>query len=108
MTTTYNAFCVYLGLCRQTLGSVLMPLKPAVSLQSNRNSIISFFLSNSQPVSVKLYNASGAEIASLVNENLGSGLHSIDLSNRNISAGCYAVRIHTGASSFVRSISIVR
>jgi hypothetical protein len=69
---------------------------------------IEFSLPHSDHVTVTVYNLSGHQIASLVNQNLGQGGHSIAWNTRNLAAGCYTVRLRTGANTYVKSISIFR
>jgi hypothetical protein len=72
------------------------------------DAIIEFSLPHSDRVTVAIYNLSGHQIASLVNQNLGQGGHSIPWNTRNLAAGRYTVRMQAGANTYVKSISIFR
>jgi ligand-binding sensor domain-containing protein len=75
---------------------------------ANSNATIEFSLPSADHISLSVYNLAGHEIASLINQNLASGRHSISWNTRNIAAGCYSVRLRVGANTFVRSVPIVR
>jgi hypothetical protein len=70
--------------------------------------IIGFSLVYSEQVSVKIYNLSGHEVATLVNKHLVSGSYSINWDTRNIALGCYLLSMQAGLKTFVRSIPIFR
>jgi hypothetical protein len=76
--------------------------------RSNSYVAIEFSLPHSEQTSAKIFNLSGHEIASLVNENPGSGKCRFLWNTRNIAPGCYAVRLRVGANTYIRSISVTR
>jgi hypothetical protein len=78
------------------------------STQSNHNVAISFFLAKSQPVTLKIYNISGREIALLVNKYLGAGEQRISWDTKNLAPGCYTVRMQAGSNIYVKNISVSR
>jgi hypothetical protein len=82
--------------------------KLAIPSRSNHLAVIGFSLLHSDLVSVKIYNSSGREIATLVNKNFGPGSHSANWDTKNIAAGCYTVRMQVGTNSYVRSVPILR
>jgi hypothetical protein len=69
---------------------------------------LDFFLPHSDPVTVKIYNPSGHEIASLVSKYFESGQHSLTWNTRNVAAGCYIVKMQTGAMTLVKSLLLLR
>ena len=75
---------------------------------NNPNVTIEFSLPHSDKVTLTVYNLSGHEIASLVNQNLGQGSHRITWNTRNFAAGCYTVRLRAGSNAYVKSIPIFR
>jgi hypothetical protein len=77
-------------------------------IRSNHTVVISFSLFHSDQVTVRIYNLSGRETATLVNKNLASGSHSVNWDTKNIAAGCYTVRMQAGTNTYVRSIPIMR
>jgi len=83
-------------------------LKIYSSSHGNPDVTIEFLLPHSDKVTVTVYNLSGHEIASLVNNNLSQGSHSIQWNTRNLAAGCYTVRMQAGANTYVKSVPIVR
>lgn len=75
---------------------------------ANSNATTEFSLPQPDQVTVKIYNLSGHEIATLVNKNLGSGTHSVTWNTRNVAAGCYLVKMQAGSNSFVKSIPVFK
>jgi photosystem II stability/assembly factor-like uncharacterized protein len=78
---------------------------------SNRNSpyvTIEFSLQHSAQVHIDIYNLSGYKLKSIVNKYLISGSHSFSFDARDISGGCYTVRMQAGLNSNTKSIPIFR
>jgi hypothetical protein len=78
----------------------IIPLSYSVS--------IAFSLLHSEQVSVKVYNLSGYETASLVNKNFTAGSHCVKWGTKNNAPGCYIIRMNAGADSYVKSVSIYK
>ena len=77
------------------------------SAKANDSKIhLEFFLSHSDFVSLKVFDITGHETATLVNKNLESGTHSILWYTRNIPASFYIARMQTGSNTCVRSVPI--
>jgi hypothetical protein len=76
--------------------------------QSSHNVAISFFLAQSQRVTLKIYNLFGREIAMLVNRTLEAGKQKISWNTKDMAEGCYAVRIQAGSNIFVKNILVSR
>ena len=93
---------------QQTLSPISTDFNLATSAQSNHNIAISFFLSQSQPVDLNIYNVSGREVARSANRNLEAGKHSISWDTRDMAAGCYAVRMQAGSHVYVKNILVSR
>ena len=74
--------------------------------QSTHTVAINLFLAQSHLVTVKIYNLSGREIASLANSYLGAGMQSLSWDTRNMATGCYAARIQIGSSVYANSIAV--
>jgi hypothetical protein len=75
---------------------------------ANPNVSFEFSLLHSDQVTVKVYNLSGKEIATLVNGNLEPGAHSITWNAKNSATGCYLVKMQAGSNSFVRSVPVFK
>jgi ligand-binding sensor domain-containing protein len=82
--------------------------KVITSAQSNRNVTISFSLAKSQPVTLKIYNFSGREVATLVNKNFEAGAHTLSWSTWGVAVGCYAVRMQLGSNEYIKNILVSR
>jgi hypothetical protein len=80
----------------------------AASAQSNHIVAICFSLAQSQPITLKIYNISGREIATLVNRTLGAGAHSVAWNCRNVAMGCYVARMQVDKNVFVKNIPVYR
>jgi hypothetical protein len=93
--------------------------KPAQTLPENRFRIIMpnhsgsyatviFSLQHSERVSLRIYDISGCEMNSLVDQNLESGYHCLKWDVRNLAAGSYTIRAKAGADSYTKNISILK
>jgi photosystem II stability/assembly factor-like uncharacterized protein len=69
---------------------------------------ISFSLPKTEQVQVNVYDMSGCKIASLVNEHLESGPHSLTWNTRNVAAGYYIAKMQAGATTLVKSVPLFR
>jgi hypothetical protein len=67
---------------------------------------ISFTLPAASLVNLKIYNISGQEMATLVNERRTADLYEENLSTRNLSAGIYFCRLETEFGSLVRRMVV--
>lgn len=83
-------------------------LRVSSSNHTNSNAIIEFSMPHSDRVTVKIFNLSGHVMATLVDKNLESGSHSLNWDTKNITPGCYSVRIQVGEKCFVKSVPIFR
>jgi hypothetical protein len=76
--------------------------------RNNPNMSLDFSLPEAGHVAISMYNFSGREMISLVNEYMGPGAHSLSLNTRHMSAGRYAVRMLVGKSASEQSMTISR
>jgi hypothetical protein len=67
-----------------------------------------FSLSHSYQINLKIYSLSGYEIVTLANKYGEAGSHTVTWDTRNIPAGCYTLRMLTGAKIVAKSILIPR
>lgn len=63
----------------------------------NPSTQISYVLKNSGMVSVKVYDILGREVATLVNEEQTSGLHTLNFDASNLASGMYIYKIDAGS-----------
>ena len=98
------------GVLDNTQPKAVDPVNLRISSPSRTNPDIAlaFSLPHSDKVMVAVYNLSGHEIASLVNQYLGQGPHSITWNTRNVASGCYTVRLQAGDNIYTKSVSIFR
>lgn len=74
----------------------------------NPNTTISYNLPNSGYVSLKIYDILGNEVATLVNENMEAGKHSIDFSASNIVSGIYFYKLDFGSKSQIKKMTLLK
>jgi hypothetical protein len=65
-------------------------------------------VSNSDRVSLKVYDAVGREIASLVNEYLGAGEYTTRFDATNLSVGVYFYRLKAGSFTQVKKMTLLK
>jgi len=78
------------------------------SSHTNPDVTIEFSLLRSDQVTIKIYDLSGHEIATLAKKLFGSGSYALRWSTRTIASGCYTVRMQAGLNTYARSIPIFR
>ena len=61
----------------------------------SRNTTISFFLDRSEKVTLKVFDLSGREVTTLLNDELTSGEHSITLDTKDLPEGIYMLKLQT-------------
>jgi hypothetical protein len=69
---------------------------------------ISFVLEKSNHVNLKLYNDKGAEVKELLNANIESGVHQMEVNTSDLNAGLYVYRIVAGQLSQTKKLIIVK
>lgn len=69
---------------------------------------IVFELNNAEQVSLKVYNALGQEVATLVNGLRGSGQHQVSFNADEMSSGIYFYRLQTSSRSITRSMTLLK
>ncbi len=89
-------------------------LEQTLSLQNYPNpfsntTTISFSLKEASPISLKVLDNTGKEVASLLeNSTYSAGQHQIDLDGRHYSPGVYFYILHTSEGSITQKMNIVR
>ncbi|MBP3192692.1 T9SS type A sorting domain-containing protein [Natronogracilivirgula saccharolytica] len=59
-------------------------------------------------VSLKVYNALGQKVATLVNESLSSGSHTVTFDAGSLSSGIYIYQLHTGNGVVSRTMTLLK
>jgi hypothetical protein len=90
------------------LSQKLIDFNLSASAQTNHSVAISFSLAKSQPVTLKICNISGREIAAPINRNIEAGEHKLSWDTKNLAAGCYTVRMQVGSNVYVKNIPVSR
>jgi len=74
----------------------------------NPSTTISFKLTATQFVTLKVFNALGEEVSTLVNGNLNQGLHSVSFNANGLSSGFYIYRLESGNQVQVRKMMLLK
>ncbi len=74
----------------------------------NPSTTISFSLPNKEFVTLKIYDALGKEITTLVNEELNAGSYKNDWNAGNLTSGVYFYRLQAGKFSQTRKLMLVK
>ncbi|MCX6165889.1 MAG: T9SS type A sorting domain-containing protein, partial [Ignavibacteriae bacterium] len=69
---------------------------------------IDFDLPNDCNVSIKLYDITGREIKTLLNERKNAGYYTIDFTANNIASGVYFYRIVAGSYSEIKKMVLIK
>lgn len=76
------------------------PFNPATKIMFN--------IPSEDQVEIKVFNALGLEIATLINEKMPGGAHSIEFNAENLSSGIYFYRIISGKYSETKKMILLR
>ncbi len=68
----------------------------------NPTTQISFTLPAADAVTLAVYSSTGKQVATLLNEQLSAGLHTVTFNATNLPSGVYWYRLTTGSSSLVK------
>jgi hypothetical protein len=74
----------------------------------NPSTVISYQLPISSQVSLKVYDAIGREVTTLVNETKEAGYYSVTFDAKNLSTGIYFVRLQSGDKVQLKKMQLVR
>ena len=74
----------------------------------NPSTTISFSIQTDQFVTLKVFNAIGEEMATLINENLTRGTHNINFNADGLSSGFYIYRLESGNQVQVRKMMLLK
>jgi hypothetical protein len=74
----------------------------------NPSTTIKFALPQSSNVTLKVYNALGQEVSTLINQFMESGLHTINFDASNLNSGIYFYRLDSGQFSEVRKMTLIK
>jgi hypothetical protein len=74
----------------------------------NPNTKIQFSINESQPVTLKVFDVLGNEVATLVNQELTAGTYQYDFDASNLSSGVYYYKLQAGNFTETRKMILVR
>jgi len=74
----------------------------------NPTTNIQFSIPNFQFVSLKVYDALGREVATLVNENLEAGYYQRTFNANNLASGVYFTRLQSNGKQMMKKMLLVK
>jgi hypothetical protein len=74
----------------------------------NPSTTIKYSVSNEQLVTIKIYNALGNEVATLVNEIKPTGVHQVNFDATKLSSGIYFCKLCTGEFEDIKKMILLR
>ncbi|MEZ4822815.1 MAG: T9SS type A sorting domain-containing protein, partial [Ignavibacteria bacterium] len=74
----------------------------------NPTTSIDFNMPNDGFVSLKIYNTSGKEVATLVNETRSAGYYTVNFNAANLSSGVYYYRLESNGVSKVMKMALIK
>lgn len=74
----------------------------------NPSTNITFFLPEDRQVRLGIYNIVGQQVATLIDDNMGAGEHSVVWNASNNPSGIYIVQLETGSRILTRKITLVK
>ncbi|MBS4015243.1 MAG: T9SS type A sorting domain-containing protein [Candidatus Latescibacteria bacterium] len=107
---------MFTGIYEQTINNIV----PTTSINnvkpnpiSHNHTHIAFSLSQTMPVTLKIYDASGAVVKTLVNQTLHQGIHTCtwnakDELNRYVPEGIYFLSLHTSEKNYTKKLILSR
>jgi hypothetical protein len=74
----------------------------------NPTTVISWRLAVGSPVKLTVYNIQGQKVASLINQRLAAGLHSVEWDASNMASGIYFYKLETGSLTQTKKMMLIR
>jgi hypothetical protein len=74
----------------------------------NPSTSIKFSIPQSSEVTLKVYNALGQEVSTLINQFMESGLHTINFDASSLNSGIYFYKLDAGQYSDVRKMTLIK
>ena len=74
----------------------------------NPSTTIKFSINETSIVKLSIYNLLGQKVATLINQSLNAGLHSVQFNASNLSSGIYFYRLTSGSNSRVMKMELLK
>jgi hypothetical protein len=74
----------------------------------NPSTTINFKIKDARFVNLKIYDISGKEVATLINENMKAGEYKIDFKANNIPSGTYFYTLKAGDFSETKKMTLIK
>jgi len=101
----WNAQNPYVGVAKREIAGLSLTSFPNPVSSSTT---ISFAIPNEALVSLKVYNAIGTEVASLVNSSMSAGSHSVNFDVSSFTNGIYLYKLQFGNNSLVQKMIVMK
>ncbi|NLL14803.1 MAG: T9SS type A sorting domain-containing protein [Fibrobacter sp.] len=72
--------------------------------RNSHNIQINLTLHSTEHVSLKVFNLSGQQVASILNSTLRMGTHKIQWNTQSVAPGCYAIKMNTSSGTCVKHV----
>ena len=79
-----------------------------MKLMLNPSTTIKFAIPQSSEVTLKVYNALGQEVSTLINQFMESGLYTVNFDASNLNSGIYFYKLDAGQYSDVRKMTLIK
>lgn len=74
----------------------------------NPSTSINFEIPVSSFVKLRVYDLTGREVATLINKEMQSGIHSVSFNASNLSTGVYYYKLETGSYSEIKKMTLIK
>ena len=74
----------------------------------NPSTTIRFSIPQSSNVTLKIFNTLGQEVSTLINQNMESGVHTINFDASQLNSGIYFYRLDADQFSQVRKMTLIK
>jgi len=101
-------YCVNCTRCPYFFLTDDSPANEVLSISSTNPNAISFLLTQTQNLSVKIYDATGRLVKTLADKVFEQGEHTLRLGAAEINPGIYIVRFNSGTYSEMKKISVLK
>lgn len=74
----------------------------------NPTTQITYQLPEQSQVTLSVYDMTGRQVATLINENVSAGTHTVNFDASNLSSGVYMYRLNTGTTMLTRKLTLIK
>ena len=104
----YLAHWIPTGIDEDNIRPVNFSLEQNYPNPFNANTVISFSLQKTAPVTVEVFDITGAKVAMLLNETMAAGIHEVVWDASDVASGVYFYKLSTGDVSESRQMVLIK